>query len=424
MSDLRAKRAILAALSHVPTFSALAHLPPLDSKAGANCLRWLDQSGLTLFLFRALQDQGATDRLSASWRQALWQRQERNALRVHDMVEEAKRINSVFLSYGVTAALLKGFSLAPDFCADLLLRHQVDFDFLVAPEDTRAAAQALSACGYSAAYINEAGESSFLTPLRHIPSRKDDLYGLQRQRQVDLHVSLWEPTPWLPVETPKDCLEQSEMHEIFGFKYRSLSLEDKFLLQVLHAFRHAVRPWIRVSWLLEISRCMDLHRENESLWNRVIARAGNADLIRPIFAFILGLVQRLFQTPIPASLCCWTAKAETARLRAWLEHFGFAWAVSDWPGSINNAFLAGDFIHDAKLRRQYWRSRLVPKKVNTTLGSVVTYSRTRALQFQAARIRYIAQRALAHLRDVAALPRRHFFWKRTLHRCEQITTER
>jgi len=421
MSDSRSKRAIVAALSHKPDFSALAYFPPLDSKAGSNCLRWLDHSGLALVFLRSLQDHSVTDRISAAWREALRRRQERNIIRIQDMVEEARRINSAFLSYGVTAALLKGFTLAPDFCADPSLRHQVDFDFLVAPRDTGSAARALSACGYSAAYVNEAGESCFLTPLRHIPSDKDDLYCLQRQRQVDLHVSLWEPCPWLPVETPTDCLEYSEFHQIFGLQYRSLSLEDKFLLQVLHAFRHSVRSWIRVSWLLEIGRCLDKHQRNAGLWDRLIARAGHAGLTKSIFAFVLGLVRGLFLTPIPAPLCSWTAEAATPRLRAWLDHFGFEWAISDWPGSLNNVFLASEFIPYAGLRRKYWRNRLIPKRVNLSLGSIVAASPKKMFQLQASRVRYVAQRAAAHLKDIAALPRRQFYWKRALERHREIT---
>ena len=421
MSESTSKRAILAALSHVPDFSALAHLPPLNSKAGSNCLRWLDQSGLALCFFRSLEGNGATEWISAAWREAFYERQERNVIRFRDMLEEARRINATFLSYGVTAALLKGFTLAPDFCPHPSLRHQVDFDFLVAPGDTGGAARALCACGYSAAYINETGEGCFLTPSHHIPSANDDLYCLQRQRQVDLHISLWEHCPWLSIETPDDCLKHSEIHEISGFQYRSLSLEDKFLLQVLHAFRHAVRPWIRLSWLLEIGRCLENHRKNAGLWNRLIARAGNADLTKSIFAFVLGLVQCLFHVPIPATLCSWTSEAATPRLRTWLDHFGFEWAISDWPGSLSNVFLAAEFIPDEGLRRQYWRNRLIPKRVSMSLGSVVANRPTRAFQLQAARSRYVAQRALVHLKDLAALPRRQFCFKRALQRHGEVT---
>ena len=147
MADSHSKRAILAALRHEPDFSALGSLPPLHSAAGRSCIRWLDHSGLALILLRALQNHSATTQISEAWRNALGQRHERNVIRMRDMVEEAGRINSAFLLYRVTAAFMKGFTLTPDFCEDPSLRHQVDFDLLVAPKDTKAAAKALARLG-------------------------------------------------------------------------------------------------------------------------------------------------------------------------------------------------------------------------------------------------------------------------------------
>jgi Uncharacterised nucleotidyltransferase len=420
MADSHSKRAILAALRHEPDFSALGSLPPLHSAAGRSCIRWLDHSGLALILLRALQNHSATTQISEAWRNALGQRHKRNVIRMRDMVEEAGRINSAFLSYRVTAAFMKGFTLTPDFCEDPSLRHQVDFDLLVAPKDTKAAAKALFSCGYYAPCVNETGETCFLTPLRHIPTANDDLYGVQLQRQVDLHISLWQYCPWLPVETPQDCLERTEARDIAGLQYLGLSLEDKFLLQVLHAFHHSFRSWIRVSWLQELANCLDKHQQNVHLWNRLIARAGNAGLSKSIFAFVLGLVQRLFHAPIPSQLCSWTAEAVTPRLLAWLNHFAMEWAISDWPGSLNNLFLTADFIPDAGLRRQYWRSRLLPKKLSVSLGPVVATSPKRFFQLQIARIRYVACRAAVHLKDIAALPRQQFRWRRALESTRRL----
>ena len=420
MTDLRTKRAILAALSHEPDFSALGTLPPLDTAAGRRCSQWLDRSGLALSFFRKLECHHATTQISEAWRHAFEQRRDSNLVRMQDMLVEAKRINSAFRSFGVTAAFLKGFTLTPDFCDHPSLRHQVDIDVLVAPKDTQAAAQALSACGYGASRVNESGETCFLTPLRHIPSRRDDLYALPRQRQVDLHVSLWEGCPWLPVETPNDCLERTETHTICGFDYLSLSLEDKFLLQVLHAFHHSFRSWIRVSWLMEIGRCLEKHPKNADLWDRLIARAGNAALTRSMFSFVLGLVRRLFLTPIPPVLCSWTAEARTPRQRAWLDHFAFDWAVSDWPGTLHNLFLTSEFIPDLRLRMQYWRSRLLPKKVSASLGSVVAASPQELLQWQAARAGYVAHRAAVHLKGIATFPWQRFRWRRALESSRRL----
>ncbi len=415
MTDARPKRAVLAAIGHEPDFSGLSRLPSLEAQAGIDLLKWLDWSGLALPFFAQLQRHNATAQLSKEWRRALSERLARNVARTQDVLEEARRLNAAFCSFGVSAATIKGLSLSPDFCDDPYLRHQVDFDFLVAPKIVRAAADALRSCGYSTAHLNELGETCFLTPLRHIPSPRDDIYALQRQRQVDLHVSIGEPCSWLPVEAPQDCHERARPESTHGVEYLGLPLEDKFLLHVLHAFRHSFRSWMRVSWLLEIAYCTEKHRRDLSLWNRVIERAGPTRPTKTIFAFVLGLVERLFRSPIPSPLRAWTAEAMTLSLRTWLDHFAFDWAISDWPGSLDNLFLTAEFIPDPKLRMQYWRSRLFPNKATQlSLGPVAATGAKRFFQLQAARLKYVAYRAALHLKGIAALPGRQMRWKRAL----------
>jgi Uncharacterised nucleotidyltransferase len=415
MTDARPKRAVLAAIGYEPEFSGLALLPRLEKQAGIDLLRWLDWSGLALSFFARLQRHRATGQLSEGWHRALGERLARNRERTEDVLEEAQRLNTAFRSYGVQAATIKGFSLCPDFCDHPSLRHQVDFDFLVAPTSVRAAADALRSSGYSTAHLNESGETCFLTPLHHIPSPHDDIYALQRQRQVDLHISIWEPCSWLPVEVPQDCLGHARPESNHGVEYLGLSLEDKFLLHVLHAFRHSFRSWMRVSWLLEIAYCVEKHRGDPSLWTRVIERAGPARLTKTIFAFVLGLLERLFGSPIPSPLRAWTAEARTLSLRTWLDHFAVDWAMSDWPGSLDNLFLTAEFIPDPKLRMQYWRSRLFPNKTaQVSLGPVAATSAKRFFQLQAARLGYVAYRAALHLKGIAALPGQQMRWRRAL----------
>jgi Uncharacterised nucleotidyltransferase len=414
MTNASPKRAVLAALSHEPEFSGLLCLPSLETRAGFNFLRWLDQSGLALAFLWQLEKHGASPRISRTWRDSLSERQTRNFERSRDMVNEVQRIDTAFRSFGVVAALLKGFSLYPDFCDHPSLRHQADLDFLVGPASLQAAAETLRSCGYTAPNLNEAGETCFVTPSQHIPSSRDDLYALQRRRQVDLHISIWEPCPWLPVEVPQDCLKFAGPQNTVGVDYLSLSLEDKFLVQVLHVFWHSFRSWIRLSWLLEIAKFIDNHRESFSLWNRIIQRAGPSNLTKSIFAFVLGLQRRLFGTPVPSALTAWTATAMTPSLSVWLDHFAIDWAISDWPGSLNNLFLTPEFIPDPELRVQYWRSRLLPRKSHSSIGSVATAGTLEFLQLQAARLSYVAHRAAVHLKDIVALPWQQFRWKRAL----------
>jgi hypothetical protein len=104
----------------------------------------------------------------------------------------------------------------------------------------------------------------------------------------------------------------------------------------------------------------------------------------------------------------------TKAMRAWLDHFAVDWALSNWPGSLNNLFLSSEFIPDPSMRRQYWRSRLLPKKANASIGVFAPSSPFKSLHLQVARLNYLAHRAAAHLTDIAALPRQQLRWKRAL----------
>jgi hypothetical protein len=406
------KRATLASLSFDPDFSGLATFPPLRSKNGQELIRWLDRGGLSLVLLRRLQQFEVTPTMSAEWCHALAERSAHNRDRMRDMLEEFARVNDAFRAHGVTAATLKGFSLAPDFCEDLSLRHQTDLDFLIDEDSVAAAAEALQNCGYSTSRLNKIGESCFVTPLRHIPSADDDLYALQRHRQVDLHTSIWENSPWLHIDAPPDCLAQAQSHTVDGVAFLGLSLADKFILQVLHVFKHSFRSWIRPSWLLEIGRCMELHQHDAPLWALFIERAGSTQSTKRVFAFVLELVTRFFHTPIPDPLKSWTSGTTNRAVHAWLDAFAVDWAISDWPGSLKNLFLAAEFIPERKLRIQYCKNRLFPTTSHASLGAVATAGRNMFFRLQTARLRYVAHRAAVHLRDIASLPAQHLRWRR------------
>ena len=414
------KRAVLAALRPEPDFSGLASLPAPESKAGARFLRWLDRSGLALLFFRQLQKHDVSLRVAPGLQFALHRRHERNFERTADMLGEAQRLCRAFRERGLAVAALKGFTLTPDFCDHPFLRHQVDFDFLVAPDDILAAAEVLRAIGYFASRVNQTSETSFLTPLQHIPTSNDDLYTRQTQRQVDLHVSLWDPCPWLPLEAPQNCLQSAVCRSTCGVDYLGLALQDAFLFQVLHAFRHSLRSWVRLSWLFEIGRCLQNHHGDETLWALVIRRAGPTRLMKSACAFVLGLVHRLFQIPIPGPLEDWSEEAMTDSLCAWLDHFAVDWSIADWPGSLKNLFLTREFIPNGHLRRNYWRSRLLPGKTQTSLGTPPVAGAREFVEWQAARARYVTERGIVHLKDMLALPWHGLRWKRALRSSRRL----
>ena len=410
-----AKRSPLQALKRNPDLAGIASLPPLQTGQGVRLLRWLDESGLALSLLKSVRSHDTGGGLSADWRDALEGRRQRNDGRLQDMLGEFQRLNEAFRARGILVVTLKGFSLVPDFCADASLRHQTDFDFLVGPRDVEAAAEVLRSCGYSTPKLSYSEESCFTTPLQHVPSRTDDLYAIQHHRQVDLHVSLTESSPWLHLDFPGRDGDGVIPMNISGASFYALPLDTRFLVQVLHAFRHSFRSWLRLSWLLEIGHCMDLHHADDALWARLIEQVGNNLLMKRIFVFILTLTHRLFDSRIPRRVANWATEGMTPSLRVWLDHFSETWALADWPGSLSNLFVATDFIADSRLRNEYLKSRLIPKRERLTIEIRDSNDLQRPFIWQLQRWKYVAHRAGVHLGDLVRLPLEQLRWQRALN---------
>jgi hypothetical protein len=414
MSDRFAKQNLLQALRHNPDLAGISGLPSLQTGQGFRLMRWLDESGLALSFLKSVASQDTGGCLPADWRNALESRRARNDGRLRDMLHEFRRLNDAFRSKGIMAITLKGFSLVPDFCKDPSVRHQTDFDFLIKPGDVDSAAEVLRTYGYSTPKLSYTGESFFSTPLHHAPSRTDDLYAIQRHRQVDLHVSLTESSPWLLMNFPGYDERAAIPMKVADISFCGLPLETRFLAQVLHAFRHSFRSWLRLSWLMEIGQCMDLHHANDALWIRLLDQTGNSLLMKRIFGFILTLTHRLFDSRIPCRIASWAADGMTPSLGVWLEHFSENWALADWPGSLSNLFVASDFIADPALRNEYLRSRLIPKRERLTIETPSGEVSERPLVWQIRRLKYVAHRAGVHFADLVRLPLEQWRWQRAL----------
>jgi hypothetical protein len=414
MPEISAKRSVLRALTRDPHLAGMASMPPLQTGRGFRLMRWLDESGLALNLLKSVRSHDTGICLPTAWRNALEGRKERNDGRLQDMLQEFQRLNDAFRANGIGAITLKGFSLVPDFCADPGLRHQTDFDFLIKPDEVDAAAEVLQSHGYATPKLSYSGESFFSTPLHHVPARSDDLYAIQHHRQVDLHVSLVESSPWLHVDFPGRDENAAIPMIVSDISFSGLPLETRFLVQVLHAFRHSFRSWLRLSWLLEIGHCMDLHHADDALWTRLIEQAGNTLLMKRIFVFILTLTNRLLGSRIPGRIANWAADGMTPTLRVWLEHFSENWALADWPGSLSNLFVASDFIADSRLRSEYLKSRLIPKRDRLTIETRNSNELERPFIWQIQRWKYVAHRAAVHLEDLVRFPLEQLRWQRAL----------
>jgi hypothetical protein len=414
MRDPDLKSLAVAVLRPAPDFSGLPRLRDCREAELRRLLRWLDQSGLALYLFSQLQRYGALDALPAEFRQALERRLSANRERTADMLVEFGRLVESFRNRGVRFCALKGFTLTPDFCPDAHLRHQADLDFLVQPESMEDAKQALLLCGYAPEETRSTGEVTFATPLRHIPSAADDIYARPRHREVDLLLSLRQDEHGASIDGPSDCLSRAQNKTLQNVSFPSLSTDDMFYLQVMHAFKHLLGSWIRVSWLVEIGYFIDLHHQDADLWRSVAARAGQEKAAQDAFGLIISLTKTLFPRPIPRCLDEWCLQPLSSRVETWVRRFGLEWATSDLDGAKLTLFVHREFIQDPHCWNSYVLRRIFPIGRHASLGRVSTAARGARIKASTSQWLHSLRRAIFHARELVTLPVDAIRWKHAL----------
>jgi hypothetical protein len=250
--------------------------------------------------------------------------------RVENMSQRFGLLNQKFKDAGIHYAVLKGFSLVPQFCPDPLLRYQGDFDYLVDDESLPAARQVLLEAGYIPKPSPSSQESIFLMPGMGTPSRNSD-YSARAPHAVELHLDIWDRDLDRVSLIPKlFSVEQARTHQWNGLTFPALVDEDALLLQVLHACHHFFSYWIRMSCLLEIGYFLNRRASDESLWGRVEQRVGDNLVLREFVVVVTELAAKLFAPPLPALVRDWGAKIRSGS-RVWIESYARSWAFCDPP---------------------------------------------------------------------------------------------
>jgi len=405
------KLAAISALGSEPDFSGLRELRGCSSKDFANFTTWLDHSGLALYLFSRLRGCGELGLVPSNFRIVLEQRLNSNRKRMEAMFDEFRRVNAELRSRPVPHAFLKGFTLTPEFCADPALRHQTDLDILVHPDSLAEATQALVACGYSFGGTEAGGRLRFATPLQYVPSAQDDIYRVSPHREAELHTSIWEETGHVSLDVPKDSLELARTRSFQDIEYSSLSKEDMFLMQSLHAFSHLLGSWVRVSWMWEIHYFLRTNLSDPELWQRIIARAGNDPKLRKSIGLILCLTAELFGGPIPAALNDWGVNTLPDRLKTWVRTFGTQWALSELEGSKVTLFIHEEFVDDASQWNGYLLRRLIPASGKPSIGQIEASDVKTRLAGRVAQLKFSGQRLAFHAREIFVLARQTLRWR-------------
>jgi len=294
-------------------------------------LQWLDDSGLAFYFLQRLKDRGATSAVPADILERLETSFASNQERTDDLRQRFDTINARFADAGISFAVLKGFSLVPQFCPMAALRYQGDLDYLVDEHSLAPARRVLNGLGYTEKKSKSSHESIFLSPGAKSGFRGGKQYSLQAPHAVELHLDVWDESLHGVFAPPRPFSPNAAwVRAGDGETFPSLSDPDEFLLQVLHACNHLFTHWIRMSCLLEIAYFLNQRSDDWDLWNRVEERVGRDLKLREFAVIIAEMAARLFDCPIPGPIHRWGASLRPGP-RLWLERYSRSWAFADIP---------------------------------------------------------------------------------------------
>lgn len=358
-------RAIVRCLGLPSEFDAsVADLRSFNHQEWMATLPWLHESGLALYFLQRLEELKATDKIPAEIHSRLHRNAADNRERLNAMAEEFSALNECFERGGVRFAVLKGFSMVPDYCPDASLRTQADFDYLVASECVEQADRALRGASYIRKGRGEGQHSVYFhsrRPLR-LPSGEDDLYSARLPRRVELHTFLWEPGPTsirpLPLAT---ALRRLKMRRWQDIEFPALADEDALLFHLLHALRHIFENWCRLSILLEVACLLRNRSCDEAFWRRFRDAAESGPGVPQIAGVVISLASNLFANRLPPGLGDWIDSWLSPPMRVWLERYGLESALTDFMGNKFNLFLLRQFVTDDHAWRKVELNRLFPR---------------------------------------------------------------
>jgi hypothetical protein len=330
-------------------------------------LKWLEYSGLTFYFLQSLQDHLATGILPAAilsrFEGAFTHNQQRNT----HMAAEFDRVNQILTESGAQYAVIKGFSLVPQFCPDASLRRQSDFDYLVSRQSLGVAQRALEQHGYSLSEFSN-HELILVKPSAASPQAGHDRH-LPRWYVVELHTEVWEDDLYqIPIAEPS-YLENRNSGHWNGLVFPTLPEEDAFLVQMLHAFKHILGCWVKMSWLLEIAYFLTRRAPDAAFWQKIEQRCALEPLLSEITVVVTKLAAQLFSCPIPSAIGAW-AEGLRPEKRVWIEKYGRHWAFGEYPvydpawfsPAKLALFLHQLYVADPKIRKSLTQRRLFPRK--------------------------------------------------------------
>ncbi len=185
-------------------------------------------------------------------------------------------------------------------------------------------------------------------------------YSSKLERSVEVHLRLWErDEDKIDIQLPGDLFERSVQRHWDGFAYVALSDEDCLVFQVLHAFRHLLRNWCRLSIFLEISYFLNQRFSDSAFWARFADRIENMRWAPEATAIVFGLSEHLFGASIPPQIQPSLTTPLYPALKLWNERYGRKSALTNFRNDKSSLFLYREFVDDASAWSGIWHTQAV-----------------------------------------------------------------
>jgi hypothetical protein len=378
-------------------------------------LRWLDDSDLTLYFLRHLQNIGSTEVLPPEVLARLEESFAQNHHRWEYLAEAFADINARFQRAGVPFAVIKGLSLVPDYCREAVLRAPSDLDYLVDKQSLPLAQRILEAAGYCLKARSDI-EFKFGKPSSRMPMISDSPYSARTEPLVELHLAFWKSGNGVPLKEPEFRLAETIPHSWQGLRFPVLNQRDAFLFQVLHLFQHVLEGWVKLCWLLEMGSFLSSRSSDSNFWRKVDDRMQEIPYFAEFAAIVIGLAQSFFAAPAPALAENWTgALRSTSRL--WLDNYARTWMFDEHPYIRSSffrsaklvLFLLEEYVPSPEMRKEVIRQRLFPWKNPERVAVPVALDPASVRAARQLQWRFVLDRIILHsgssLRYLWELPR-------------------
>jgi hypothetical protein len=343
--------------------------PPLlrasfSKREWEQALAWLDLSGLAIYFLQRIEASGASFTLPDHVRAGLERRNADNRLRAAGIQQEFTVLIESLEQARVNYAVLKGVSLLPDYCPEFELRTQYDHDVLVDAASLASACSALEGRGYLRR--NPHGEESVVVyqpsqPEIRFSRNSEALYSARLGRSVEVHRTLWEETEdRIRVNLSDDFLERRQVRRWRDLRFMALCDEDCLLFQVLHAFKHILRNWCRLSIFLEIGHFLHRRASDSEFWQRFGRRIENVRWAREATLIVFTLAEQVFGAAVPLPVLDSLKTPLSPALNLWTERYGRRAALSNFNSDKCSLFLHREFVDSPSEWAIIRRRRLFP----------------------------------------------------------------